>query len=66
MKTIILFKSEGCWMADFGDDPDMQSAFGCGIIPTAFTERAPSSRVMAAIQRLNPQCVVQLAQGVES
>ena len=35
--------------------------FGTATLPTAFTAQAPAERVLAAITRLNPGCVVELA-----
>lgn len=58
MNTIHLVVRDGAWHAEFrcGDqpDPDMVSALGTHIVPTAFLSATPATEVVAQIQRLNP------------
>lgn len=60
MKTIIIEKNEGqnCWMADFGDDPEMLKLFGTGLIATAYTLRTPAEEVCRILQEFNPEYTV--------
>jgi hypothetical protein len=62
--TIILKRSENCWIAHHeGDRADeLQELFGTTDIPTAFTEKADPEIVLAEIRRLNPGADVRLAE----
>ncbi len=60
MTNIRIFKSNNSWIAQ-SDDPEVKRLFGTDMIPTAFTERAPASVVLAELRRLNPDATVELA-----
>jgi hypothetical protein len=53
----------GCWEAYYlgPHAKRITELFGIPALPTAFTDRAPAEKVLAAIQRLNPDCVVTLS-----
>lgn len=58
--TLHLDTTQNAWMANFHDDPAVIKAFGCTLVPTAFTSRARPQDVLHAIRQLNPTANVQL------
>ena len=63
MTTITLYRGTDCWLAQWSgeDAAEIKRLFGTDILPTAFTNRAESSEVFAAIQGNNPGRLVCLA-----
>lgn len=57
--TLKLDPQQG-WLADFHDDQEVIAAFGCSMIPTAFTAKARPGFVLAEISKLNPGAVVEV------
>lgn len=64
MKQIKLFKQNGSWISEetINDKPSAEliKYFGTHLLPTNFTESAPSDQVLATISRLNPDAKVSL------
>ena len=58
MNRIRLYRSENCWIADFGDDPFFLAALGTGEIPLPFTRNASPSVVLAHVVARNPDAAV--------
>lgn len=57
MTMIGLYKANGSWIADWSNSPrhaEIKDLFGTTHIPTAFTDKAAASAVIAEISRLNP------------
>lgn len=54
MKIVTIEKGHNCWMADFGDDPEMMELFGTGLIPTPYTLHMPAEEVCTRLEALNP------------
>lgn len=54
MKTITIEKGEDCWLADFGNDPEMIELFGTGLIPTPYTLHMPAEEVSKRLEAINP------------
>ena len=59
MTTIELYVTAQGWMAR-SNDPQTRELFGTDTIPTAFTCNAHGSKVLAEIQKLNPEAIVYL------
>ena len=59
--TITLYVGERGYLAKHSD-PKVRRLLGTDTLPTAFTREADPLTVLTAIQRLNPNCLVQLAE----
>ena len=60
---ITLFKTTDGWMANMSraaNANEVYGLFGTCTLPTAFTAAAPASEVLAEIQRLNPDEMVEV------
>ena len=62
MTSITLYRGADCWLAHWAGDEaaEIKRLFGTDILLTAFTNRADSAEVFAALQALNPGCLVTL------
>ena len=60
IETIWLFKDADSWCIQT-DKQATIDLFGTDILPTAFTTQAPTEMVLARIQELNPDAIIELA-----
>lgn len=62
MRRIIRLKrSQVCWEADFVGDLDVVKAFGTTTVPTPFLPSMAAEEVQERIRKLNPNCIVEVA-----
>ena len=57
-ERIVLYRDCQGWKAIFSD-PTIKELFGTDTIPTAFTKNTSKSKVLAEIQKMNPNDVVE-------
>jgi len=62
MNKIILRRSDNCWTAEYLGEhrPEIVSLFGTAVLPTAFVARANLKVVRREIEKLNPECEVEI------
>ena len=55
MKVVRLSRGAIHWLANFGNDPEIERLFGTTVIPTPFMNTTDKAVVLRAIQVRNPE-----------
>ena len=62
MKQIKVYLEDGGWMTDQVNDQEVLALFGTTKLPTPFSEGTPVEKVVAVLQELNPDAVIEVSQ----